>query len=497
MNRNRSLFHRTLATLSIVALVSLALGCFSRRAEAISFFGSEENATPTPTPAAGVQTAPAACGSCGLPSFVQLAKELSPEVVNISTTSEVQQQSPNMMPFFGLPFGPQGPQGQQKFVEHSLGSGFVITADGMILTNNHVVEHAKEIVVKLADEKEYKAKVLGRDAMTDIAVIKIDAQGLKPAKLGDSDKLQVGDWVMAIGNPFGLQNTVTAGIVSAKGRFIGQGTYDNFIQTDAAINPGNSGGPMVNLQGEVVGINSAIFSRSGGNIGIGFAIPINLVRTLLPQIEKTGKVTRGWLGVYIQKVTETIAESLGLKTARGALVADVTQDSPAQKAGIKVGDVIVKYDGKDVPDSNQLPLMVAQTPIGHEVPVEVIRDGKSKTLTVKIGEMKEEGQEGAAAEPETLHYGMQLQNITPDIAHSLGLDPDVKGVVIAGIEPGSSADDAGLQRGDLILQVNGREVASVSALQKALREAGGKKPVLVLVQRQDHSMFVSLKPPSQ
>jgi len=311
--------------------------------------------------------------SAQLPDFVSLAKKMRPIVVNISTTqmSDVRGQQE-----FGSPFGEEDPfndfwkrffggplpRGRQR--QQSLGSGFIIDADGSILTNNHVVENAQKIVVKLlGDDQEYEAKVIGRDPKTDIAIIKINTKANLPtANFGDSDKLEVGEWVVAIGNPFGLDSTVTSGIVSAKGRHIGQGPYDNFIQTDASINPGNSGGPLINLRGEVIGINTAIFSRTGGNMGIGFAIPVNLAKELLPQLKGKGKVTRGYLGVLIQKVTPEIAESLGMERGYGALVANVSKDGPAEKAGIKVGDVIVEFDGKEVKDSGDLPIIVAREP---------------------------------------------------------------------------------------------------------------------------------------
>jgi serine protease Do len=329
-------------------------------------------------------------------------------------------------------------------------------------------------------------------------VIKIDADGdddLKPVKLGNSDELRVGDWIFAIGNPFGLSSTVTAGIVSAKGRYIGQGSYDDFIQTDAAINPGNSGGPLVNLHGEVVGINSAIFSRSGGNIGIGFAIPINLAKELLPQLQEKGKVTRGWLGVYIQKVTPEIAESLKLEHSRGALVADVMKDTPAAEAGIEVGDVIVEFDGHAVKESTDLPLIVARTPIGKSADVKLVRNGKSQTVSVKIGELKDEEVQVAGAGGGEL--GLAVQNLTPDIAESLGIDPKTKGVVVAGIEPGSAADEAGLQRGDVILEVNRSPVESESAYKKSVKKIEKGKSVLLLVRRGDNTIFMALKAPKE
>jgi serine protease Do len=285
---------------------------------------------------------------------------------------------------------------------------------------------------------------------------------------------------------------VTAGIVSAKGRFIGQGSYDNFIQTDAAINPGNSGGPLINLKGEVVGINSAIFSRSGGNIGIGFAIPINVAKDMLPELEEKGRVTRGWLGVMIQKVTPDIAENFGLKDTKGALVADVVKDGPAQEAGIKVGDVIVEFDGRPIKDSTELPMLVARTSVGKTVTLKLIRDKRTETLSVTIGELKDEEQVAAGGKERGL--GLTVQPLTPDIAESLGLGSEVKGVVVSAVEPGSSADDAGLRRGDVILEVNREPVKDLASYRKALTAAGKGKSVLLLVRRGESTIFMALKP---
>jgi len=335
----------------------------------------------------------------GLPDFVTLARKLKPVVVNISATQMIKpgQRPPNRLEredpseefwdqFFGDNLRSNTPRRQQ-----SLGSGFIIEPDGTILTNYHVVANAEKIVVKLVDDREFQAKVVGQDSKTDVAVIKIDAKtGLAIAPLGDSDKLEVGEWVMAIGNSFGLDSTVTSGIVSAKGRHIGAGPYDNFIQTDASINPGNSGGPLINLRGEIVGINSAIVTQTGGNMGIGFATPINLVKELLPDLKKKGKVTRGALGVVIQEVTPTIADSLGMDKVRGALVAGVSKGGPAEHAGIKIGDVITEFDGKEVKEANDLPMMVARTAVNKNVSVKLLRDKKESTASVTIGELKEE-----------------------------------------------------------------------------------------------------------
>lgn len=492
----------------------------AQRVEAISFWGEEQptEQAATPTPA----IAPHGAAMVGLPDFATLSERLSPSVVNVSTTS--QGETPPQMGGPGGPGGqgPGGPGGQgpfgrgdphefwepferffgpmpkRPFKQRSLGSGFIINKDGYILTNNHVVENADEILVKLANDKEYKAKVIGRDPKTDIAVIKIDeAPDLVSVSLGNSDELRVGEWVMAIGNPFGLEHTVTAGIVSAKGRFIGQGSYDNFIQTDAAINPGNSGGPLINLKGEVVGINTAIFSRSGGNIGIGFAIPVNVAKELLPELEEKGKVTRGWLGVLIQKVTPEIAESLGLSEPRGALVADVMKDGPAQAAGIKVGDVIVEFDGHAVKDSTELPAMVARVPIGKSVKLKVSRDKGTETVTVKIGELKEEEAAASGGGGKEESYGLTVQPLTPDIAESLGISSDLKGVVISAVESGSAADDAGLHRGDVILEVNRESVKDLASYRKALKATAKGKSVLFLVRRGDNTIFVALKPTAE
>lgn len=440
----------------------------------------------------------AAAGPAAPPDFVTLAKKLRPVVVNISTTQVSEGSETSAGPsreedpsgdfwrrFFGGPL-PRGPQRQK-----SLGSGFIIDRDGSILTNNHVVENAEKIMVKLADEREFEAKIVGKDSKTDIAIIRINANGNFPVPaLGDSDQLEVGEWVMAIGNPFGLDNTVTAGIISAKGRRIGAGPYDNFIQTDASINPGNSGGPLINLRGEVVGINTAIFSQSGGNIGIGFAIPINLVKELLPQLKGKGKVTRGYLGVQIQKLTQEISESLGLDKARGALVANVSKDGPAERAGIKVGDVIVEFDSKEIKESNDLPIMVARTAVDKKVRMKVLRDKKEISLTVAVGELKEE--EVVASGKEKSELGLTVQGVTPQIAESLGLE-HAEGVVVTAVEPGSAGDDAGLRRGDVILEVDRKPVRKLADYRKAIGEGKKGKGVLFLVRRGETTLFLTPK----
>jgi serine protease Do len=339
----------------------------------------------------------------------------------------------------------------------------VIRKDGLILTNNHVVENAQEITVTLSDKQQYKAKILGRDPKTDLAVLKIEPRGsLFAATLGDSEALRVGDWVMAIGNPFGLSNTVTTGIVSAKGRMIGAGPYDDFIQTDASINPGNSGGPLFNMAGEVVGINTAIFSQSGGNIGT---------------------VTRGWLGVSVQPMTPDLARSLGLEKEQGALVGDVAAQGPADKAGIKRGDVIVSYDGKRVDQSVTLPGLVAATPVGKSVPVEIIRDGKSQTLNVAISKLND-STAALDTKQEKSEWGLALQNIPPEERRQMGLTGN-DGVLVTSVVPNSPAQNAGIQAGDVILQVNQAPVSSVQAVKDQVAKAKGDKPLLLLLRRAD------------
>jgi serine protease Do len=440
-------------------------------------------------------------GLQGLPDFVSLAKQLSPAVVNISTTqasggavhgrpSPFGEEDPFgefWKRFFGDPF-PRGPSRQK-----SLGSGFVVDGGGLILTNNHVVENAEKIVVRLSDEREFEAEVVGTDAKTDIAVIRIKTKGdLPTVTLGDSDRLEVGEWVLAIGSPFGLEHTVTSGIVSAKGRNIGAGPYDNFIQTDASINPGNSGGPLINMRGEVVGINTAIFSRGGGNIGIGFTIPINLVKELLPQLTEKGKVTRGWLGVVIQRVTPDIAESLGLEKASGALVANVAKGGPAEEGGVEVGDVIIEFDGLKVRESNDLPAIVARTPVGKRVGVKVLRDGKEEVVRVKIGELKEE--EVLASVPGKGSLGLTVQKVTPQIAESLGLERP-EGVVVTSVEQGSPGDEAGIRRRDVILEIDRKPIRGLKDYRKAVSRIEKGRGVLFLVRRGETTLFLALKNP--
>ncbi len=450
---------------------------------------------------AGVEPAIAAGGGAamvaakGLPDFANLAKKLSPAVVNVATTQmrRATQDSPDLGDnrmgefferFFGapLPRGPKGRAGQ--------GSGFIVDSNGTILTNYHVVDGAEKIVVTLADGKNYDANVLGKDKKSDIAVIKINAgYDLPAADFGDSDRLEVGEWVMAIGNPFGLDHTVTSGIVSAKGRNIGAGPYDNFIQTDASINPGNSGGPLINLRGEVVGINTAIFSQSGGNIGIGFAIPANYVKDLLPQLRDKGRVVRGFIGTAVQKVTPEIADSLGAKQARGALIADVVKGGPAEQAGLRHGDIILEFNGRDIKDSADLPIQVARIAPGMSIRVKILRDGKQMTLPLTVGEMKESEVIASTQEGD---FGFTVQPVTPQLAEHLGLKR-AEGLVITAIERGSAAEEAGLRSGDVITEINRQTVKNLADYRQELARSGEAASVLLLVQRGQSSLFLALK----
>ena len=445
-----------------------------------------------------------------LPNFTVLAKKLMPVTVHISTSRTLKPPKSSMRRFqepfgeedpfrdffgedFMRRFQEQTPRREQK--QRSLGSGFIIDREGYVLTNNHVIDGADEITVTLHDEKQYPATVVGRDEKTDIALIKIkDPKGDLPcAELGDSDALEIGAWVLAIGNPFGLQETVTQGIVSAKWRKIGQGPYDDFIQTDASINPGNSGGPLFNLSGRVVGINTAIFSPSGGNVGIGFAIPINIAKTILPQLKGKGKVVRGWLGVMIQKVTPELAQSFGITEGRGALVADVDKEGPAAKAGIASGDIIISYNGKEIKDMDELPILVAQTEIGSTADVRVLRSGKEKTVTVKIAELKDSKSHDLAQGQEPQQdFGIAVREITPEMAQRYGLSKK-DGIIIAQVEPGSEAEEAGIRSGDIIEEINRSQVRTLSEYNRILGKIKKGENILLLLRRGENALWIVLK----
>ena len=453
------------------------------------------------------ETPPSQVPNIQVPNFAELAEHLNPSVVNISTTQVAKGQGQGQrraMPRLPLPnpfgerdpfeefferfFGGENPQ--REFRRRSLGSGFIINREGYIVTNNHVVENASDIKVSLSDKEEHDAKVVGRDPKTDVALIKIEAKkDLTAVALGDSSKLRVGEWVIAIGNPFGLGHTVTTGIVSAKGRIIGAGPYDDFIQTDASINPGNSGGPLFNMNGEVVGINTAIIASGQG---IGFATPINVAKELLVQLREKGRVVRGWLGVQVQRVTPELAKSFGLDRERGALVADVMSDTPAAKAGIERGDIIVEFNGRKIEEMSDLPRVVATTPPDANVPMKLLRKGHEKVVQVKVAELKEE--RAAAAGGGTLEesLGMTVQELTPEIARSLGL-AESKGVVVSNVDDGSPADEAGLRRGDVLVEANQKKIDNLRDYRAALGRIAGGDSLLLLVRRGDSVLYVALK----
>jgi len=440
-------------------------------------------------------------------SFADQVERLSPAVVNISTTTIV-----NGGPNMDMPQVPPGSPFEDFFKNFgdndrkrrasSLGSGFIIDEAGIVVTNFHVIENAEEITVTLSDETVFTAEVLGQDQKTDIAVLKIDPGDteLTAVPFGDSDSLRVGDWVLAIGNPFGLGGTVTAGIVSARGRDIGNGPYDDFIQTDASINRGNSGGPLFNVEGEVIGINTAIFSQTGGSVGIGFAISSNLAKRVTTQLAEYGTTRRGWLGVFIQEVTPDIAESLGLDEATGALVSTVNESSPAQAAGLEPGDVIISFDGKAIEKMRDLPRIVAETEIGATVAVELIRNGSRMSVDVTLGELEKaelvgivgEESQGDAESFEKL--GFSVDNLNAELAAELGLDENMRGVVVTEVEEGSPAFDKGLQPGDVIKRFGQRRVENAADLAKSVAETleSGRAGVLLLVESEGRERFIQI-----
>lgn len=443
------------------------------------------------TPVASAQAAPEQEPSVASP-FTALAAKLTPSVVNVKVTKVEKVGFPGLEGMQN-PFGEffNGREMPQKRQVQGAGSGVIISKDGVILTNNHVVEGAREVTVSLGEHREYKAKILGRDSKTDLAVLKIDAGGNLPAaKLGDSERLNVGDWVVAIGNPFGLGGTVTTGIVSAKGRVIGAGPYDDFIQTDASINPGNSGGPLFNMNGEVIGINTAIVSEGRG---IGFAIPVNTAKPLIPQLVEKGGVTRGYLGVNIQSIDPDLAAALKIQESSGALVTDVLPGSPAEKAGIKHGDIITAFDGKAVKDPHDLAATVASTNVGKEVAVTVMRDGKKEQLTAAVGKL---GSEETAAEtdgqPAQGKWGLRLQDLNPDMARKFGLKTD-HGVAVVDVQQGSPADEASIRQGDVILEVNRHPVNSAKEVIEQISGGHDRNTLLLLVQSEAGKRYVVLK----
>ncbi|WP_333876925.1 DegQ family serine endoprotease [Methylobacter sp.] len=443
-----------------------------------------------------------------LPDFTEMVKTNGVAVVNISTTQKAPPEAEN------TPEQPQLPEGMppemedffKRFLEEqgggyvprdttSLGSGFIISPDGYILTNSHVVKDADEIVVKLSDRRELLAKVIGSDARTDVALLKVDAKDLPAVTIGDPNKLQVGEWVLAIGSPFGFEQSVTAGIVSAKGRSLPGGNYVPFIQTDVAINPGNSGGPLFNMEGKVVGINSQIYSRTGGFMGLSFSIPMDVVMNVVDQIKTTGKAAHGWLGVQIQDVTRELAESFGMKKPQGALVSKILPDSPAEKAGLQIGDIITEFNGQPIESSGDLPPMVGMTPINNKATLKIIRQGDTKTLDFKVGLLPEEVDKLAdakAAAPKLPHNRLGISVIDLSNQQRETLQIAKNGVLVQDVAKGT-AKDAGIQRGDVILRIQNDVIRDAADFDNILKKLPAGKSVAVLIQRQGSPVFLAIK----
>ena len=442
-------------------------------------------------------------------SFADLAEKLSPSVVNISTTTVIEQRTREMPSFPpGSPFEDffkqfEKPNGKKRKAQ-SLGSGFIIDDTGYVITNNHVIDNAEKIMVILYDDTSFEAKVVGKDPKTDVALLKIEPKDtkLKAVKFGNSNDLRVGDWVMAIGNPFGFGGTVTAGIVSARGRNL-SGSYDDYIQTDASINRGNSGGPLFDMNGRVVGINTAIFSQSGGSVGIGFAVSSNLAKQVTDQLKQFGRTKRGWLGVLIQEISTEIADSLGMKVAKGALVSSATEDGPAEKAGVKTGDVILKFNNIEIENMKELPKVVAGTPVGKSVPLVILRNGKEFTLNVTLGELELAEKENLIGQTSSKNtkskdyakLGFVAEGLNSENKLKFKLKNIDKGVVITSVKDNSSAQDAGLSAGMVIVRVGQIEVDSLSVIDEAIKNAlkQKRKALLLLVKVENGSRFVALE----
>jgi len=435
--------------------------------------------------------------------FASVVKPALPAVVNISTSKMVKEphgggnpmfNDPFFQQFFGDQFGHQQAQPHPER-EKSLGSGVIISADGYIVTNNHVIDGASDIKVQMSDKRDFTAKLIGTDPRTDVAVLKIEAKNLPTLPLGNSSKMQVGDIVLAIGDPFGVGETVTMGIISATGRAAGIEDYEDFLQTDASINPGNSGGALINTQGECIGINTAILSNGGGgNQGIGFAIPIDMARRVVDEIMKNGKVVRGYMGLYIQDVTPELAQQFGLSQGGGALVGDVSPDGPGAKAGIVHGDIITKLNGQPVSTANDLRLQVSQTSPGTTIHLEVMHNGKPSEVAIKLGELPEKDQTTAKdSTAGSALDGVQVEALTPEVAQQLELPAGTRGVVVSRIDPSSMAADSGLRRGDVIQEVNRKRVTDENEFNQALSGSGGKS-VLLLVNRDGRTLYLAIQP---
>ena len=439
-------------------------------------------------------------------AFVEISKRVTPAVVNISTTKTMKgMEKGRLFPFFQDPFFRRF-FGDEFFREHemprkrkeqSLGSGVIVSDDGYIVTNNHVVEGADEIKVVLSDRKEFVGKVVGADPKTDLAIVKIKASDLPAIVWGDSDQIEVGEFVLAIGSPFGLNQTVTSGIISAKGRAnVGIADYEDFIQTDAAINPGNSGGALVNIRGELIGINTAIFTRSGGYMGIGFAVPSNMAKSVMDSLVKEGRVTRGWLGVYIQDITPELAKQFKLGNNRGALISDVMEGSPADKAGLQRGDIILQYNGKEVENNSHLRNIVSQTQVGKTIDIKISRDGRTELLKVVIGELPAEIAKGESGEggADGIFQGLTVQNLTSELKERLDIPEKIRGIVVTGVDADSPAGEFGLKLGDVIMQINRKDIKTLKDFNKAADEIKKGDGVLILVYREGMTIYITLSP---
>jgi serine protease Do len=501
----RQNLHRSLGSALALAALSILL---IWGGQSLTPSHASNSAPPTASPVAMTMTTPPSNG------FAEVAKAVTPAVVNITTVTAEKVSDGRSMPdelrermeeFFGGPGGPfgprgfRGPQGPSEPRGHrggGQGSGVIVSTDGYVLTNNHVIDGAREVTVTLPDKREFKGKIVGADPKTDLAVVKIDGESLPTVAWGDASKLQVGEYVLAVGNPFGLNSTVTLGIVSALGRGrMGITQYEDFIQTDAAINPGNSGGALVNTKGELVGINTAIFSQTGGYQGVGFAVPTSMSKPIYESLIKNGKVVRGYLGIGIQDLNQDLARSFGTKDAKGALVSDVKDDSPADQAGLKQGDIIMTYQGSPVEDAVVLQRMVTRTAVGTKVPVRVIRDGREKDLTVTIGEQPETTKIAKAetGEADYAFAGVAVQDLDRDTAKELGIKGKANGVVVTSVEPDSSAEKAGLMAGDVIREINRQPVKSVKDFEKVSSAVKKGENVLILINRRGASLFLSAR----
>ena len=471
--------------------------------------GPEPIPNPIVRPVATAPQLPMGGGGGNAKNFVEIAKSVKPAVVNIAATrsgksGDSPHGSPLDDPFFRKFFGDElfkrdAPQREPK--ERGQGSGVIVESNGLIVTNNHVVNKADDIRVFLSDKREFKGKLIGTDAKTDIAIVKIEATGLPTIPWADSDQLEVGEYVLAVGSPFGLTQTVTMGIVSAVGRAsMGIAEYEDFIQTDAAINPGNSGGALVNVRGELVGINTAIFSQSGGSMGIGFAVPSNLSRAIMDQLVRTGKVVRGWLGVAIQDLTPELATQFGITDTKGVLVSDVMAESPAKKAGFERADVIVEYDSKSMDSPTHLRNAVAQTPIGKKVSVKLIRDKKPKTIEVMIVEQpKSLGQPSAEESRESavstgVLSDLEIRELNDELTARYGLKTSERGVVVVSVKSGSTAEEMGVREGDVILEVNRKAVSSLKSYEQAASGLAKDQAVLLLLKRKGQAIYLTLRP---